>query len=61
MARRAALLWAVALGFLLAPVARAEEDPPLAYRVQQGDTLYGLNGRYFSGHDAVRQVQRFNK
>ena len=61
LARRAALLWAVALGFLLAPVAQAEEDPPLAYQVQQGDTLYGLNGRYFSGHDAVRQVQRFNK
>jgi hypothetical protein len=41
--------------------ARAEEDGPITYRVEQGDTLYGIAKRFLKSDAAAREVQKLNK
>ena len=48
--------------FTLAAVpASANDDPPVVYRVEKGDTLYNLAQRYLRSHAAARAVQRINR
>lgn len=52
---------AAVLAFVLAPALHAQDDPPLVYRVQAGDTLYALADRYLDGRNVVARVQSLNR
>ena len=56
-------MFVVALGFatvVLPSQAMAQDDPPLVYKVKQGDTLYSLADRYFVGRRVTNTIAALN-
>lgn len=58
---KAGIAAAVLGGGLMASPVLAQNDAPVAYRMQAGDTLYALASQYFVSERAALQVQRLNK
>ena len=52
---------AIAVSLVFSSAANAQDAEAIEYRIEAGDTLYELAQDYFSGNNAIAEVQRLNR
>ena len=58
---RTIVVVAMASGLVFASPAKAQDDEPVRYTMEAGDTLYGLAQDFFISEEAALRVQRLNR